>query len=121
MPIRMVFDKTLPGLFGQGVSSPVFVCDACGERVENARMGAYVWARGRDAEPGGTDVLIVHKGRERGCHRAVEAALEAEGLQASWEELTHFPMYLARNMVPDTADVRYDVVERPVGSSGARR
>jgi len=90
MPIRIQFDEKIPTLTGPGGNFPVFICDACGERIENGPMGVYL-VRPEAHKPGPpSGVAFAHKAV---CHRK----LEATGEFAGWDELRSFIRFLAVN------------------------
>src|SRR5437762_2067719 len=67
--------------YEEGLSTPRFVCDVCGDAIGAAGWGAAV-IRGDGMEP-----LYVHKGR---CHDVAEALLLARGVELGWIELNEY-------------------------------
>lgn len=90
MPIRITFDENIPTLIGRGGAFPIFVCDHCGERIVDGRLGAYLFEHGANTPGRVTSTAFVHKGA---CHDA----LEKSGPYRGWGELSAFLTFLAVN------------------------
>lgn len=69
-----------------GRTVPMLCCDACGAWIDDAGLGAAVFASlGEDGDT--KEVALVHK---RTCHDKTEAALRAKGLSVGWQELSRY-------------------------------
>jgi hypothetical protein len=90
MPIRIQHDPDVKTLFGSGGTYPIFVCDYCGRRIEDGKLGVYLVARDAHEEGNTTDTAFAHKGS---CHDAIAKAGGFRG----WGELSGFVIFLARN------------------------
>lgn len=76
-----------------GRSAPVIICDICGKRIEEVKLGAAVFPQ-IDTEGAIAEVLHVHK---RDCHNAAEQKIGG-GESAPWQELRHHLSYLLHNV-----------------------
>jgi hypothetical protein len=77
-----------------GRFKPAIVCDHCGQRIDDARMGNYQWQmadHGQCAED--KTIFFTHKG----CCRPFE---EAQGGRRrwAWAPLSSLPVFLAANL-----------------------
>jgi hypothetical protein len=70
----------------EGRTVPMVCCDACGVWIEDARLGAAVFAS-LNAEEDIKEVAIVHKGA---CHDRIESAILAKGQSMGWMELSRY-------------------------------
>lgn len=91
--IRILYDDQVETLFGKGGTFPVFICDACGGRIQKGSMGVYLIAREAYQQGKLTDTAFAHKGE---CHNR----LAAEQGQAGWDEQRKFIAFLAINAGP---------------------
>ena len=69
-----------------GEFCPVFICDYCGLRIDDARMGIYQW----NGEMSTTKIWYFHKP----CSREYE---RLNGRFDYWDELGYFLLYLLHN------------------------
>jgi hypothetical protein len=90
MPIQVQFDANVPTLTGPGGNFPVFVCDACGQRIDDGTKGVYLVRPEADNPGPPSNVAFAHKGP---CHRK----LEGTGDYSGWHELRTFLRLLAMN------------------------
>ena len=65
---------------------PLLCCATCGSWIDDAGLGAAVFASLGD-HGDTTEVALVHKGA---CHDKAEAALRAKGLSVGWLELRRY-------------------------------
>lgn len=108
MAIQIRYLPNEPTLLGGAAYAPTFVCDICGEWIEDIGLGAYVFVNRSDACP--QEPLIVHKGR---CHDEAEERLTADEHPGAggWAELKTLPARLANNSNPEWPTRQYVLVE----------
>jgi len=76
----------------EGRSIPVACCDVCGSWIDDAGLGAAVFATPDEDEP--QTVSFTHKGA---CHDKHEQALRAAGKTVGWWELSRYLAAVAHN------------------------
>jgi uncharacterized protein YndB with AHSA1/START domain len=76
-----------------GRTVPIVCCDVCGSWIDDAGLGAAVFASLGD-EGDTKEVRLVHKGA---CHDKDEARLREHGMSAGWQELKRFLADLLHN------------------------
>ena len=68
-------------------TAPLVCCNVCGSWIDDAALGAAVFAH-LGFEDGATQqVQLVHKGA---CHDTAEAQLRTKGVGVSWQELKRY-------------------------------
>lgn len=76
------------------VVRPVVFCDACGEEIERAVEGMYLFDSQSVLEAP-VDLYFAHKDHVwGGCWTYLSTALEAQGAYVGDEELSNLPTYL---------------------------
>jgi hypothetical protein len=71
-------------------AGPVAICDQCGQRIENATEGLYLWHLEEREDDDTMPIYVVHKGD---CERQFD-----QGRQMAWETLQVLPTFLGNNM-----------------------
>jgi hypothetical protein len=61
MPIRLASHPDMPTPLGKGTVSPVFLCDACGKPIDDARQALYLMQRDAQGRPY-SEIVYTHKG-----------------------------------------------------------
>jgi hypothetical protein len=93
-----------------GYSTPMLICDVCGERIEDAGKAAVVFENFR---PNGERVKTqhVHKGSIDGktCHHEADLIIQSGGGSPGWQEWKRYLCDLAHNVAfPASKMVDYD-------------
>ena len=88
--------------FGEGRSGPIVCCDHCGERIQDAKNGNFMWMIGPNISlPEDGKLYFTHK---RCCGPFERSFDMPEGCMLASGELSWFPIYLERNINLDRAE-----------------
>lgn len=75
----------------QGESCPMFICDACGEIIEQCNEGVAVYPEHGLDNGSSFAPKFAHRG---GCHTRIESDGSGDG---GWQPLEYFMYWLAHN------------------------
>lgn len=78
-----------------GLFCPHVFCDACGERIKDARASHVLWFM---EEGGIADEGRIYHTHKRACNAVLEAAARARGLSTAWTPMSAHMMHLACNV-----------------------
>jgi len=79
--------------YTQDINAPFFICDVCGQRIENIKLGAAVyhgWLKNGET----SEVKHVHKGE---CFLMMESIWKHQGIETASDELITHLIYLLHN------------------------
>jgi len=93
--IALIWEKRTKGQ--EDILCPKAFCDYCGEVIEDAYKGLYVWTRGEEDLTGAESFNFhtIHKGA---CDRGLCRRLGVDSHALLTHELRDLPVFLARNM-----------------------